>query len=75
MSDTLKSLKSELEDCSAVKESWIEDDNLHVVVTGQTYGKVSDILNEYKRNQGVSQIDHDDAVYSGEKRHYVLESE
>lgn len=75
MSNTLQSLQSELEDCSAVKSVWTDSDNLHVVVTGQTYGNVSDILNDYKKNKGVSQIEHEDAVYTGEERHYVLTDE
>lgn len=72
MNDTLNSLKSELDGCSAVKNTWLDGENLHVVVTGQTYGDVSDIFNDYKKNEGVSQIEHEDAEYNGEERHYVL---
>lgn len=75
MTDALEELESELDsdNYSAVDRAWIDDDgNLHVIVSGQTYGKVSNIFDEYKTNRGVSQIEHEDAVYTGEKRHYVL---
>lgn len=70
----LESLRDDLRELSAVKSVWIEDDEetLHVIVTGRTYPSVSNCLEKYKKNRGVTQIEHPDAEYTGEERHYVL---
>lgn len=67
---SIEELRDEIKEISAVKDAWVaRSKNIHVIVEGRSYSDYSKKI----KDMNLKQIDHKDAVYSGEKRHYVYE--
>lgn len=64
----LETAKEKFEDRSETKKTWISNNKLHVKVEGRSYPGISSVANEI---DNLKQVNHDQAEYSGEIRHYV----